>query len=169
VNVILTGFMGTGKSTVGRRVAAQLGLTFVDTDAVIEGHHGPIPQIFAERGEDAFRAMEREAASELGSVDGQVIATGGRLMLDPAARAALEANGRVFCLAADVDELVRRLLSSSTERPLLAGDNPAEIITALLHERAQAYGVFEQVETTHRHPADIATDIVGRLRDPRSA
>ncbi len=165
MNVILTGFMGTGKTTVGRRVAAQLGLTFVDTDALIEERHGPIPEIFANEGEDAFRSMERSVAAELADQDGQVVATGGRLMLDPVGRESLESTGRVFCLAADVDELIRRLLKSSTERPLLSGPDPAAIVRRLLAERADGYGQFEQVHTSGRHPTDIATEIVRRVTE----
>lgn len=164
MNVILTGFMGTGKSTVGRRLAAQLGWAFVDTDHLIEQRHGPIPQIFEDRGEEAFRAFEREVATDLAQHDHRVISTGGRLMLDPQASDALSASGRVFCLSADVEELTRRLLSSIRERPLLSADDPEATIRSLLAERAEGYAEFEQVDTTDRSPAEIADDIVARIR-----
>lgn len=163
MNIVLTGFMGTGKTTVGRLLAERLGLTFVDTDALIEERHGPIPEIFADLGEAAFRAMEREVAADLGATSGLVIATGGRLMLDGEARDALGGTGRVFCLAADVEDLIDRLSAAAEERPLLAVDDPAEAVRALLTERAAGYRRFEQVETTGRPPSAIADDIQSRL------
>ena len=82
-NLILTGFMGTGKTTVGRLVARKLGREFVDTDLVIEERHGPIQEIFDRQGESAFRDIERTLAVELGQRKRLVIATGGRMLLDP--------------------------------------------------------------------------------------
>jgi len=164
-NVVLTGFMGTGKTTVGRVLADRLGYEFVDTDAVIEARHGPIPDIFAEHGEQAFRAMEHDVARELGERDGLVVATGGRLMLDPANAEALGRTGDVFCLTADVDEIVRRLVDDDgpTDRPLLAVDDPRARIAELLAERAEGYARFEQIPTADRSPTDIATSIQSRV------
>jgi shikimate kinase len=82
-NLILTGFMGTGKTTVGRLVAQKLGREFIDTDIVIEERHGPIDAIFNSQGESAFRDIERALAHELGQRTGLVIATGGRMLIDP--------------------------------------------------------------------------------------
>ena len=166
VNVVLTGFMGSGKTTVGRLLARELGWAFVDTDAVIVARHGPIEQIFAERGEDAFRSIEQQVAAEVARAQQQVIATGGRMLLDPANADALSATGRVFCLAADADELVRRLQADTDGpvRPLLAGQEPAAAVARLLSERGAGYGRFEQVDTAARSPQDIAADIIGRLR-----
>ena len=163
MNVVLTGFMGTGKTTVGRILSALLDMAFVDTDAVIEERHGSIPEIFADLGEAAFRMFERNIAAEFGANDGLVIATGGRLMLDADARASLETNGQVFCLAADVDELISRLVAAANDRPLLDVDDPARVIRSLLTERASQYAAFEQVDTTDRSPEAIASDIVARL------
>jgi shikimate kinase len=81
-NVVLTGFMGTGKTTVGRLLAERLGYGFVDTDALIVARHGPIAEIFAGRGEGEFRRLEAEVAAELADRTGLVIATGGRMLLD---------------------------------------------------------------------------------------
>ena len=163
-NVVLTGFMGTGKSTVGRALAEQLALEFVDTDQVIEANHGPIPVIFAEQVEAAFRSIERDVAADLAQQSGLVIATGGRLMLDPANAAALAATGRVFCLSAPVEVILDRVIGDGTaHRPLLNGDDPAGRIRALLTERAAAYGQFEQVDTVKRSPTELAADIASRL------
>lgn len=165
LNVVLTGFMGSGKTTVGRLVARDLGWTFVDTDDVIVARHGPIDAIFAEQGEDAFRALEREAAADVARSRHHVIATGGRMLLDPANADALTATGRVFCLAASADEIVRRLTADvdGPVRPLLAGDDPAAAVARLLNERAAGYGQFEQVHTAGRSPQEIAVDIIERL------
>ena len=162
---MLTGFMGSGKTTVGRIVASELGWAFVDTDDVIVSRHGPIEAIFAEQGEDAFRALERELASEVARSEHHVIATGGRMLLDPANADALTATGRVFCLVADAGEIIRRLQADigGPVRPLLSGDDPPAAVARLLRERAAGYGQFEQVHTAGRSPQDIATDIIGRL------
>ena len=122
-NIVLTGFMGTGKTTVGRLLAQQLGYEFVDTDQIIEERHGKIGDLFRSAGEEAFRRIERELASELADRERLVIATGGRMMLDPQNVASLSRNGRVFCLVATPDEIFDRVVhdSSRVERPLLVG------------------------------------------------
>ena len=162
--MVLTGFMGTGKSTVGRLIARELGWTFVDTDDVIVDRHGAIEAIFETRGEDAFRALEREVAAEVAGRQHHVIATGGRMLLDAANADALTATGRVFCLVADADEIIRRLRADTDGpvRPLLAGKDPTVAVTRLLEERAAGYGQFEQVPTDGRTPEDIAANIIGR-------
>ncbi len=164
MNVVLTGFMGTGKSTVGRVLAERLGYTFVDTDTLIEQQHGPIPEIFARVGEAAFRAFEAEVAATLAEGTHQVIATGGRLMLDPDNAAALGATGAVFALAASADEILRRVLGDGgSVRPLLAGDDPAGRVRSLLAERAPLYAQFPVIETGGRSPEDIAQEIMSLL------
>ena len=156
--------MGTGKTTVGRALADCLGFEFVDTDQIIEADHGPIPAIFAEQGEDAFRAIERDVAAELAERNRLVIGTGGRLMLDPANAAALGARGRGSCLTAPVEVILERVIGDGTHhRPLLAGADAASRIRSLLEERADGYGQFEQVDTHGRSPADIAADIARRI------
>ncbi len=163
--MVLTGFMGTGKTTVGRLIARELGWAFVDTDDVIVARHGPIDAIFAEQGESGFRAIEREVAAEVARSRHHVIATGGRMLLDRANADALTVAGRVFCLVASTDEIIRRLRADvdGPVRPLLSGDDPAAAVARLLDERAAGYGQFEQVRTTGRPPRDIAADIIERL------
>lgn len=159
--------MGTGKTTVGRIVAERLGWPFIDTDQLIERRHGPIPAIFAEQGEDAFRDMEREVARELADSDVAVISTGGRFMLDDANVDALGSTSVIFCLHAPAGEIVRRVLAdgSPADRPLLAGPDPAERVASLLRDREAAYAAFAQVSTSGRTPDDIATEIISRSRD----
>ena len=160
-NIVLTGFMGSGKTTVGRLVAGRLGYDFVDTDQLIEERHGPIPVLFAMHGEDKFRRLEAAVASELAARRRTVIATGGRLMVDPDNAATLGATGRVVCLVADVETILDRVMVAGVEqRPMLAGADPRGRIEALLAERAPAYERFEQLITDGRTPEELADEIV---------
>jgi shikimate kinase len=165
LNVVLTGFMGTGKSTVGRLLAERLGYQFVDTDSLIEAQHGPIPEIFAEHGEGTFREIEREVAAELAESTGLVISTGGRMMVDAVNADVLGRSARVFCLTASVDTILSRVAptGSVATRPMLAGPDVRQRIGALLAERAEAYALFEQIDTEHRTPSEVADQILGQL------
>jgi shikimate kinase len=163
-NVVFTGFMGTGKTTVGKLLAARLGYEFVDTDAVIESCHGPIPDIFATQGEEQFRELESGIARELATQSGLVVATGGRLMLDPDNAARLGETGRVFCLVASAEEVLRRVGDDEgLERPLLAVTDRLRHIVKLLAEREAGYRQFEQIDTEGRSPEEIVADLVARL------
>ena len=166
-NIVLTGFMGTGKTTVGRRLADRLGFEFVDTDRMIEERHGPIPVLFAMHGEDKFRRLEAAVAAELAGRRRHVIATGGRLMVDPDNADVLGASGRVVCLVADVDTILARVTGTDlATRPMLSGDDPRGRIVALLAERSSAYGRFEQVVTDGRTPDEVVDAIVAVLDRP---
>ena len=123
-NVILTGFMGTGKTTAGRLLAEKLSREFIDTDAMIAGRAGqPIAEIFSEQGEARFRRLERELAAELAGQRDLVIATGGRMMLDPGSAALLGATGPVFSLSAEPDHLVTRLANDGDPRPQIIAES----------------------------------------------
>lgn len=164
-NVILTGFMGTGKSTVGNALAKKLCYEYIDTDSRIEAAHGPIPTIFADEGEDAFRRYEREIALELAGLDGCVISTGGRLMLDPASAGPLTESGFVFCLTASLDTILHRVteIADPSRRPLLAGENPRERLEELLAERSLGYARYPQIDTNGKTPGEIADEIIAEL------
>ncbi len=163
-NIVLTGFMGTGKTTVGRLLADRLGYEFVDTDDVIEDRHGPIPQIFLEYGEDEFRRQERAVAAELAARGGLVISTGGRMMVDPANAEVLGATGDVCCLTASIDTLVDRLVAVGAEtRPMLAGHDLRARLQELLEERAPAYARFTQVATEGRDPEQVVDAVLEQL------
>jgi shikimate kinase len=163
-NVILTGFMGTGKSTVGRLLAARLGYRFVDTDEWIVAQDGrSIPAIFAQSGEAAFRRWEVRASQTLAAERGLVIATGGGLLLNPANVATLSATGPIFCLTARPETIWQRLEGDGTERPLLNHLHPARRIQELLQERAEAYGRFPQIPTDDRTPEQIVEQIAQHL------
>ncbi|MCZ2113079.1 MAG: 3-dehydroquinate synthase [Anaerolineae bacterium] len=163
-NIILTGFMGTGKTTVGQALARRLDREFVDTDALIVARDGrSIAAIFEEDGEPRFRELERQVAAGLARRRGLVIATGGGLMLDPANIAALGATGPVFCLEATPADILERVSVEGDRRPLLAGDDPLDAITALLQRRAPAYARFRAVDTGGRTTPEIVESIVAIL------
>ena len=161
-NIILTGFMATGKTTVGRTLADQLGYDFVDTDHLIEARIGmTIAEFFQKEGEAAFRRMEGDLARELADQSGLVIATGGRFMLDPDNARALVKTGRVFCLVATPEEILRRAESDGHVRPLLQVPNPLEHIVELLQQRERGYGRFPQFVTSEKSPEAVAGDLAG--------
>jgi shikimate kinase len=164
-NIILTGFMGTGKTTVGELLAERLQRPFIDTDALIVERDGrSIADIFAQDGEAAFRAWERTVALELARRRGQVIATGGRLMLDKENAAALSASGPVFCLTA-VPQTILARVQDDTKRPLLAVPNPAAHIEFLLETRREGYGRFPQIATDGKTAEQVTTEIIHALQD----
>jgi len=160
-NLILTGFMGTGKTTVGRLVAQKLGREFIDTDVIIEERHGPIHEIFDRQGESAFRDIERALAQELGHRSGLVIATGGRMLLDPENVRVLSENGRIFCLVATPEEIYDRVTGdpSRVKRPLLEVEDPKQRIIELLGERGPDYERFPQLTTDQIEPEVIAQEL----------
>ncbi|HSJ29505.1 MAG TPA: shikimate kinase [Acidimicrobiia bacterium] len=155
-NIVLTGFMGTGKSTVGRRVARMLGFDWVDTDHLIEERHGPIAEIFARAGEVVFRAIERNVARELSTRTRHVFSTGGRMLLDPENIRRFSTTGRIFCLQTPPETLIPRLLRSTTPRPLLDGPDPETRIRQLLEERRRGYARFASIDTGGGSPDDVA-------------
>lgn len=163
-NIVLTGFMGTGKSTIGRLLAIELGRDFVDTDDVIVSRHGPIAKIFADHGEAHFRSIERDLACELAARAGLVVATGGGMLLQGDVVEAL-AGDQLFCLTAAADVIVARVLAdpSGVVRPLLAGPDAEANVVRLLAERAVQYRRFEQVDTDGLTPAQVAAEIRRRI------
>lgn len=168
-NIVLTGFMGTGKTTVGKILAERLGYDFVDTDERIQERAGEsIPDIFRHRGEAAFRKLESEIARELGAGEGLVISTGGRLMLDPGNAEALGRTGRIFCLNAAPEEIVARVgADPGAARPLLQGGPPLERVVELMRERAPGYARFTRLETTGRTPEEVVRRLLDLYRSPR--
>jgi shikimate kinase len=141
--VVLTGFMATGKSAVGRALAARLDRRFVDTDHEIVARAGkPIARIFAEDGEPEFRRLEREVIARLAEApEPAVIATGGGALVDDANYAALSRAGTIVCLAARPEVIARRVAGSNVSRPKLAeGGLPLEQrIVELMQSRQSAY------------------------------
>lgn len=161
-NIILTGFMATGKTTIGRLLARSLGYTFIDTDQVIEKRCGlSIANLFEQRGEQVFREMETLVAKELSLSGEQVISTGGGLMLNPVNASHLDDSGTVFCLVASAEEIYNRLLADhKTQRPLLQKKNPLGKILALTKARARSYSQFIQIDTTGKTPPEVTREIL---------
>ncbi len=161
-NVILTGFMGTGKSTVGQLAAAQLGRDFVDMDTFIEQREGrSIPQIFAQRGEAYFRQLEAELCRELAQRQGLVIATGGGTLVPEANLRLMEQSGLVICLDCDPAVLWQRI-GQSENRPMLAEPDEGRLarLAALLAQRASAYGrIALHLDVTHLSPEEATRQI----------
>lgn len=138
-NLVLVGPMGSGKSSIGQRLARRLGLAFVDADEALERQTGArIPLIFELEGEAGFRARERALLAELCEGQGQVIATGGGAVLDAATRARLGEAGFVVHLTIDIDRQMQRLARDRT-RPLLQTDDRRERLLSLGAQRAPLY------------------------------
>ena len=154
-SIVITGFMGAGKSTVGALVAESLGREFVDMDEVIEARCGmSIPQIFDQRGEAAFRAIEAGLAQELSLRSNLVIATGGGALISEDNRNAMGENASLVCLHASVDE-IRERLAENDDRPL------ARDWQALLRQRQSAYAKIPlHVDTSGKTPEAVAADII---------
>ena len=165
--VILTGFMATGKTEVGRRLARRLGRPFVDVDKLVEAAAGKsVAAIFAEEGEGRFRELERAAVDEACRVPEAVVATGGGTLLDPENRRRLAAAGPIVCLAATPEDILRRVRDAAS-RPLLAngdasGDRLARI-TKLLAERAPIYALATHAVDTTGLSVDEVVERVSAL------
>jgi shikimate kinase len=163
-NIILTGFMATGKTTIGRLLAGELGYEFIDTDHLIEDRCGQtIAEIFREKGEAVFRTMEADVARELGGKEGLVIATGGGLILDPANVAALKRQGRIFCLVATPEAILERASRDAVVRPLIEDPTPLERIKELMKDREKAYMHFTQVESTGKTADEVVRILLALL------
>lgn len=156
-NIILTGFMGTGKSTVGRLVAAKLKREFIDMDTLIERREGrAITQIFAESGEPYFRQLEANLCRELAAGTNLIIATGGGALVPKANLQVMEESGLVICLDCEPDTLWQRI-GQSKNRPMLADQDEERFarLRALLEQRAPAYARIEHhLDVTHLSPTE---------------
>lgn len=143
--IVLVGLMGAGKTSVGRRLAARLGLPFRDADIEIEHAAGmTIPEIFATHGEPAFRDGERRVIARLLREPVHVLATGGGAYMNAETRAGIRDHGVSVWLRADVNELLRRT-AKRNNRPLLKQGDPREVLERLVQER---YPVYAQADIT---------------------
>ncbi len=154
-HLFLYGPPGSGKSTIGRLLAARLGLPFTDLDAVIVETDGrSIPQIFAEEGEPGFRAREKQALADMGARPRHVVALGGGALLNPECRALAEANGEVLCLACTLETLCHRIDNAPGSRPLAGGHAALE---KLMANRAAHYASFpRRLDVTNGTPETLA-------------
>jgi len=141
--IVLVGLMGAGKTKIGRRLAIRLGLPFFDSDQEIEAAAGEtIEEIFANRGEPAFRDGERRVIARLLGGSVHVLATGGGAFMDPVTRAVIARRGVSLWLRADLDVLVQRV-SRRADRPLLKAGDPRAILGELIERRHPIYAKAE--------------------------
>ena len=152
--------MGTGKTSIGKRLASQLRMRYVDTDSVIEkDNRRSISDIFEQDGEIVFRQLESEAVNKVSKLYNYVISTGGGVVLKEANVTTLKENGVVFCLTATPEEIFQRV-GHQTHRPLLQTPDAMETIRAMLTERAPYYAQADHtIETTGRSFEQIIADI----------
>ena len=160
-NIILTGFMGTGKSSVGKRLAHELNVRFVDTDDLIEKRAGMgINEIFAQFGEGYFRQLESAVIEELSSSAGMVISTGGGAIVNQSNLEMLKKKGIIICLTASVDAILSRI-GNGDERPLLAKGDSREVVSGLLKLREPFYKKADFIiDTTAKSINDIVKEII---------
>lgn len=162
--VVLTGPMGSGKSTIGKVLSQKLGWNFLDTDDLIVTSHGEIPEIFVERGEDYFRNLEAATiARALDRAQQTVISLGGGAVLAEDTRKRIKRLNTVFLTVSE--EIALQRLGGGENRPVLAG-NPAENWRKILQERLPLYqdAAEHEVDTSVMSPAEAAENIIARFK-----
>ena len=164
-NIVLTGFMGTGKTTIGRELSRMLHMRLVDIDSEIEkSQKMKIDHIFKTYGEQYFRDLETAMIKKLSREKNIIISTGGGAVLRDENMEALKENGIVFCLNANTETILERT-ARSTERPLLKVENPKEKISELLSYRRPFYekaGIM--LETDAKTPSEVVQEIMEIMR-----
>jgi shikimate kinase len=167
-SIVLVGMMGAGKSSIGRRLAARLGIPFADADAAIEEAAGmSVQDIFEVHGEPSFRSGEARVITRLLENGPQVLATGGGAFINPQTRARIHERGISVWLKADMEVLARRLRRRN-DRPLLKTDDPAATLTGLLAAREPIYSEAHLVVVSREVPhevivEEIVTALCGKL------
>jgi len=164
-SIVMVGMMGAGKSSIGRRLAARLGINFVDADAEIETAAGmSIADIFEHHGESYFRTGEARVIARLLEGGPQVLATGGGAFINPDTRAAIGAKGISIWLKADFDVLMRRI-KRRTDRPLLKTGDPAATLRGLMEARYPVYAEADLIVESREIPHEtIVEEIMLGLR-----
>ena len=165
MKIVLTGFMGTGKTVVGRRLAERLALPFVDLDDAIEAAASmAIPEIFASEGESGFRRRERELIASVTNRGSCVVATGGGAVLDPENVRNLRTGAFLVCLVAEPAVILQRL-GADARRPLLQSSDRLARIRELLEQRGPAYAQADlSIETSRADVEEIVDQIVHHFR-----
>ena len=165
-NIVLCGFMATGKSSVGRRLAEMVHYDFLDMDAAIEADAGmSIPEIFSSKGEPEFRALESLMVERIAKKTGCVIAAGGGTIVNPQNLARLKGSGVIITLTAEVPTILQRI-GTGEDRPMLWEGDRTEKIRALLEKRKEAYSKADIILDTSALSIDeVARQLVERLRD----
>jgi shikimate kinase / 3-dehydroquinate synthase len=160
-NLVLTGFMGTGKTTVGRILARRYGLEFVDTDDEVERRSGcSVAELFARAGEARFRELETDVLRHALDGSGKIIATGGGTLVSPHSRLLLSPEDTAVCLTCE-PEVIGQRVGDAADRPLFDPAQP-HTVTTLLAERENVYSLYPMVDTTQQSPSEVA-DSIGHL------
>lgn len=158
-NLVLVGFMGTGKSTIGKRLAERLGWAFIDTDALIEQQQSmTISEMFRVHGEAFFRSVESRTIDEVLAGEGQVLATGGGAVLAEANRSSMLRNGYVVALKASAEVIIKRV-AEDQGRPLLQGDLK-ERVNTLMKQRKHAYDFAHLIIDTSALDVDPIVELI---------
>ncbi|MGI6572284.1 MAG: shikimate kinase [Fermentimonas sp.] len=149
--VFIVGYMGSGKTTVGRRLARLLSLQFIDLDAFIEGkYRETVSQLFKEWGEEGFRELEQQALREVAEFENVVVSTGGGTPCFFDNMALMNRSGTTVYLQAEPGELAHRLISSRTVRPLIAGKSKEELVSFITVHLAQRERYYLNAAIVHR-------------------
>ena len=164
-SIVLIGMMGVGKSSIGRRLGASLGIPFIDADAEIEKAAGmSIADIFARHGEAAFRSGEARVIARLLNGGPQVLATGGGAVMNPETRALIQKKGVSIWLSAEFELLLRRISKRKAERPMLQTADPAATLRELLAKREPIYAQADLTVQSRDVPHDaVVAEILERL------
>lgn len=163
-NLYLIGFMGTGKSVVGKLLSVKLGIEFVDLDSYIQSKlNTTITDIFAQKGEDYFRQLEKHFLNEISQEDNQVISCGGGIVIDQKNIDFMKQRGKIICLNASIDKILERTRNNSN-RPLLNVENPQARIKHLLEQRSDKYAQADlTIDTTQLTPQQVAEKIIADI------
>lgn len=166
-HVALAGFMASGKSTIGRKLARKLAWGFCDTDSLVKRKHGPISEIFASEGEPAFRAYEQDAlAAALERPESTVIALGGGALTTAANRKLLQRYAYCVFIKVSPEQILARIRRSRQVRPLLGSDPTPARISELYAERMGDYESADfAIDANRRSDAEVIAEILERLRE----
>jgi shikimate kinase len=164
-NIVLTGFMGAGKSAVGEKLAERLGMQVIDTDDIVEQESGTkISNIFSEFGEDHFRELEKMVVEAVSTFDNSVIITGGGVVLNKENIENLRNGGIIVYLHATAEVIYKRI-KSETHRPLLQVDEPMDKIKELLEYRAPFYANNDiEVDTSNLTVDEVVEEIIKAVK-----
>ena len=166
MNIVLLGFMGTGKTVVGKIVARKLKMVYVDIDEEIEKESKlTISQIFSQFGEEHFRGLEKKAVLKISQRDNQVISAGGGIVLNSRNIETLRKNGLLFCLDARVDVIFKRT-RGFTHRPLLEAPAPLKAISEILKKREKNYArIKNHIDTSDLTPEEVGKKVIVAFRN----
>lgn len=165
-NIVLTGFMGTGKTVVSKIISKKLGYKLIDIDSIIEKEQNmTITDIFKHFGETKFREIESDVIKRISDIENAVISTGGGAVLKEENLNNLKKRGIIFCLSATPETILKRTINNNT-RPLLQVENPLEKIKELLNIRRPFYEKADFIiDTENRSPFEIADEIIKKIKE----